>query len=158
MVSREKCRRVLSLLREKGMTLGSVESITGGLFSASLVSIPGASDVFKGALVTYDASLKESLAHVPHRLIVKHGVVSQEVANAMAIGARRALGVDVCCSFTGNAGPTKEHGRAPVGRVNMTISTRKGLVELAADFSGLRNDIQEKSVEMMLDYLTAIFA
>lgn len=158
MVSREKCRRVLSLLREKGMTFGSVESITGGLFSASLVSIPGASDVFKGALVTYDASLKESLAHVSHRLIVKHGVVSQEVANAMAIGARKVLGVDVCCSFTGNAGPTKEHGRAPVGRVNMTISTRKGLVELAADFSGLRNDIQEKSVEMMLDYLTAIFA
>ncbi len=157
MISREKCRRVLSMLREKHLTLGCVESITGGLFASSLVSIPGASDVFRGGFITYSTPLKEKYVHVPHELIKKYGVVSQPVANEMAMGGRKALGVDVCVSFTGNAGPTHEPGRAPVGRVHMTISTKRGLVELSADFNGLRIDIQEKAVEMMLDYLSAIF-
>ncbi len=157
MVSREKCRRVISMLRQKHLTLGSVESITGGLFASSIVSIPGASDVFRGSLVTYAADLKEKFTHVPHTMITRYGVVSQPVANEMAMGGRKALGVDVCVSFTGNAGPTHEPGLAPVGRVNMTISTKCGLVELSADFNGLRNEIQEKAVEMMLDYLSAIF-
>ena len=157
MVENEKARRVIRALAEKKLTLGAVESLTGGLFSATICSVPGASAVFKGALVTYSAEEKIVLASVDPVIIRDNGVVSQKVANAMAKGGRRNLGVDVCVSFTGNAGPSVEPGAAPVGRVNMTIATAYGLVQMQQDFALTRNEIREASVDMMLDQLLAVF-
>lgn len=157
MIEYEKAQKILQILESKGLTLGSVESLTGGLFSATICAIPGASKCFMGGLVTYNEKEKTKFADVDPLLITKYGVVSQQVANAMAIGGRKRLGVDVCVSFTGNAGPTSEPGKAPVGRVNMAISTKNGIVEFEANFTLTRNEIREACVNAMLDKLITIF-
>lgn len=157
MVSVEKAEKVLEALRSNGMNIGSVESFTGGLFASSLCAVPGASDTFKGALVAYDPALKTSLDDVPSDLIREYGVVSQEVASAMAKNGRKNLDVDVCVSFTGNAGPSVQEGGMPVGRCYMAIATAYGLVEVFQDLSGERNEIREKAVELIFDRLIAIF-
>jgi len=157
----EKARRVLKALEAKGLTLGSVESFTGGLFGATVCSVPGASKVYRGSLVTYATALKSELAGVDPELIERRGVVSQDVANAMAQGGRKALGVDVCVSFTGNAGPAPEppaKSEQPTGRVHISISTAYGHVSIKQDFPTLsRNEIRETCVDMALDQLIAIF-
>lgn len=157
MIDYDKARQALEALKKRHLTLGAVESLTGGLFSASLCAIPGASKVFYGSIVTYHEEEKIRLVKVSPKLIARFGVVSQHVANAMASGGRKALGVDICVSFTGNAGPTAEPGEAPVGRVNMALATRYGHVEIQKDFVLTRNEIREACVETMLDALIAIY-
>ncbi len=158
MVSIEKAYKVIQALTERHLTIGSVESLTGGLFASSLCSVPGASKVLKGGFVTYTPEAKHELVGVSLTDIDRLGVVSEKVATEMAVGGLRRLKVDVAVSFTGNAGPTAEPGEAPVGRVEMCIATKKGHVSMGQDFSGTRNEIREKAVEMMLDALISIYA
>ena len=157
MIELEKAKKVLSILEEKGLTLGSVESLTAGLFASTICSIPGASKVFKGSIVTYATSLKTDLLGIDKNLIDRVGVVSKEVAREMATRGREKLNVDVCVSFTGNAGPTKEEGKAPVGRVNMCVSTREINMDIEKDFLLERNAMREECVNAMLDALTQIY-
>lgn len=157
MIELEKAKKVLSILEEKGLTLGSVESLTAGLFASTICSIPGASKVFKGSIVTYATSLKTDLLGIDKNLIGRVGVVSKEVAREMATRGREKLNVDVCVSFTGNAGPTKEEGKAPVGRVNMCVSTREINMDIEKDFLLERNAMREECVNAMLDALTQIY-
>jgi nicotinamide-nucleotide amidase len=94
------------LLVARGLSLGVAESVTGGLVSARVVAVPGASDWFRGAVVAYDTAVKQAL------LGVEDGpVVSPEAAVAMATGARKSLGADVGLATTGVAGPTTQEGR-----------------------------------------------
>lgn len=157
MINLEKAKKVLSSLEKRGLTLGSVESLTAGLFASTICSVPGASKVFKGSFVTYATSMKTDFLNINKALINKYGVVSKEVAREMAIIGRHGLEVDVCVSFTGNAGPTKEKGKAPVGRVNMCVATSKGYVNIEKDFKLDRNEMREECVNSMLDVLEEIF-
>ena len=102
--------KLLQEYKEKGLTLGSVESMTGGLFSAKFTEIPGSSAVFKGGIVTYSAEEKINIVGVKKETIEQFGVVSEQVAIEMAELGRKLLNVDVCVSVTGNAGPTTEPG------------------------------------------------
>ena len=157
MINLEKAKKVLSSLEKRGLTLGSVESLTAGLFTSTICSVPGASKVFKGSFVTYATSMKTDFLNINKSFINKYGVVSKEVAREMAIIGRHGLEVDVCVSFTGNAGPTKEKGKAPVGRVNMCVATSKGYVNIEKDFKLDRNEMREECVNSMLDALEEIF-
>lgn len=157
MINLEKAKSVLKSLEEKGLTLGSVESLTGGLFASTICSVHGASKVFKGSFITYATSMKTDFLNINEDFINKYGVVSKEVAREMAIIGRHGLEVDVCVSFTGNAGPTKEKGKAPVGRVNMCVSTRSGYVNIEKDFKLERNEMREECVNSMLDALEEIY-
>lgn len=157
MINLEKAKKVLSSLEKRGLTLGSVESLTAGLFASTICSVPGASKVFKGSFVTYATSMKTDFLNINKSFINKYGVVSKEVAREMAIIGRHGLEVDVCVSFTGNAGPTKEKGKAPVGRVNMCVATSKGYVNIEKDFKLDRNEMREECVNSMLDALEEIF-
>ena len=157
MINLEKAKKVLSSLEKRGLTLGSVESLTAGLFASTICSVPGASKVFKGSFVTYATSMKIDFLNINKAFINKYGVVSKEVAREMAIIGRHGLEVDVCVSFTGNAGPTKEKGKAPVGRVNMCVATSKGYVNIEKDFKLDRNEMREECVNSMLDALKEIF-
>ena len=157
MINLEKEKKVLSSLEKRGLTLGSVESLTAGLFASTICSVPGASKVFKGSFVTYATSMKTDFLNINKSFINKYGVVSKEVAREMAIIGRHGLEVDVCVSFTGNAGPTKEKGKAPVGRVNMCVATSKGYVNIEKDFKLDRNEMREECVNSMLDALEEIF-
>jgi len=107
----------IALLQERKMQLALAESCTGGLLAALLTSIAGASSVFQYGWVCYSAAAKKSELALDASLIASHGVVSQEVAAAMAAGALKRAHADIAISATGNAGPSAEKGEAPVGRV-----------------------------------------
>ena len=117
---------VQSLLEEKGMTIGVTESITGGLLAKRLTDLPGVSKVFKGGIVSYTNEVKQMILGVPEELLKEHGAVSAPVAQAMAEGARRALGVDIALSATGVAGPDKDERGNEVGTAFVAIATPDG--------------------------------
>src|SRR5205823_3942472 len=96
---------VLELCRERALTLATAESCTGGLVAQRLTSVPGASDVFVGAVVAYSDEVKLRELDVPRGVLDRHGAVSAEAAAAMAAGARARLGADVAVAVTGIAGP-----------------------------------------------------
>lgn len=151
-------KKLLELYKEKGLTLGSIESMTGGLFAGKFTGIPGSSAVFKGSIVTYSVEEKIKLVGVKKETIDNFGVVSEEVAREMAEKGRKVLNVDVCVSVTGNAGPTCEPGGKPAGCFYIGVSTKEGTVVNAFQKTGKRNGIRNKAVLAMrvLAYLNVI--
>ncbi len=114
-----KAAALVELCKEKGVSVGFAESLTGGMISSSVVNIPGASAVFKGSVVSYTNEIKERVLGVSEDIISSNTEVSGECAEAMAIGAARVLGVELVISVTGIAGPTGELPGKPVGTVYM---------------------------------------
>ncbi len=109
-------------LKERGLTVSCAESCTGGLIAKRLTDLPVASAVFKGGAVTYCNAAKEAGLGVPHSLLTDKGAVSEEVAIAMAQGARRVFGSDVAVSTTGVAGPDPDDRGNPVGLVYVALA------------------------------------
>jgi nicotinamide-nucleotide amidase len=124
---------VLELCRRRGLTLATAESCTGGLVAARLTAVPGASDVFRGALVAYADDVKAEQLGVSADVLAAHGAVSAKTAAAMAAGVRERLAADVGVSVTGVAGPGGGTQEKPVGLVYFHASGPDG--ELAGDFS-----------------------
>lgn len=114
-------RAVISLLKKRGETLATAESLTGGLVAATIVDVPGASAVFRGGLVAYATELKAALVGVPNDLLKARGPVDPDVARALARGARERCGADWGLATTGVAGPDPQDGH-PVGRVYVAVS------------------------------------
>ncbi|HJX49385.1 MAG TPA: nicotinamide-nucleotide amidohydrolase family protein, partial [Gaiellaceae bacterium] len=137
---------VLALCRERGWTMGTAESCTGGLVAARLTGIPGSSDVFRGGVVAYANEIKQAELDVPADLLAEHGAVSPEVAEAMAKGARARLGVDVAVSVTGIAGPDGGTEEKPVGLVYLHAEGPGGGVGREFSFPGDRPSIRARSV------------
>ena len=135
---------VAGLLR--GHRLGLAESCSGGQMASRITSIPGASDYFAGSAVTYSNEAKVSLLGVDAELIERHGAVSPEVAEAMAIGALERFDADVAVSITGIAGPEGGSEEKPVGYVCFNARLADG-TKLARDpvIPGGRDDIRERS-------------
>ena len=131
------------LLIEKGITISSVESFTVGNFATMLGSIPGISKVYKGSLITYQSETKERLLSIDHALIEKYGVVSKEIATLMCVNGKSIL--DLCVSFTGNAGPNAMEGK-PVGEVYIGIAYQD-VVVYKLNLTGSRQEIASKAVE-----------
>ena len=94
-----------ALLRKKKLTLGVVESATGGLISHRITNVPGSSDYYKGAVTAYSNEVKIRVVGVGEQTIEEHGAVSPQTAEEMAEGGRRLLAADICLSDTGIAGP-----------------------------------------------------
>ena len=140
------------LFREKGLTLGSVESFTGGLFAKEITSVSGASHFFKGALVTYATEEKNRLLGISYDDIDQYGVVSEEVALQMAKKGQEVLNVDVCVSFTGNAGPDAMEGK-PVGQIYIGIAYFEQVEAYSFLLKGSREDIQKEGVNNALRIL-----
>jgi len=116
---------VLHLMREQGETLATAESLTGGGVAQLLTDISGASDVYLGGAVTYQAGSKYQLADVPEEMMNSHGTVDAQVAKAMARGIRLRLGADWAVSTTGVAGPGDFEGH-PVGTLYIGVSSPAG--------------------------------
>lgn len=133
---------VLERCREQGFTLGAAESCTGGLVAGRLTAVPGASDVFRGAVVAYDDEVKREQLGVSAPLLTEHGAVSAEVAAAMAAGAREHLGVDVAVAVTGIAGPGGGSLEKPVGLVMLhavgPMGERSQRIEIPGDREWVR--------------------
>lgn len=140
-------------LRRRRQTLATAESCTGGLISTRLTDVAGASGVFMGGVVSYSNQAKESILGVPHELLVRHGAVSEEVARAMAAGARDRLGANWAIGITGIAGPTGGTPEKPVGLVHWAVAG-PGVTRTAQRvFPGNRSIIREWSANAALDLL-----
>jgi nicotinamide-nucleotide amidase len=137
---------VLELCRERGFTIGTAESCTGGLVAARLTSIPGSSDVVVGGIVAYANAVKERELGVPPELIERHGAVSAEVAAAMARGAREQLDASVAVAVTGIAGPDGGTEEKPVGLVYLHAEGPGGGLGREFSFPGDRASIRARSV------------
>ena len=119
-------RVVLDGLKEKGLTLGTAESCTGGLVAKRFTDLPGASAAFRGGVVSYATEVKHTVLGVEQALLDQYGAVSEPVAWAMAEGARRALGCDLAISTTGVAGPDPDERGNPVGLVFIALAAPEG--------------------------------
>jgi nicotinamide-nucleotide amidase len=135
------------LLLEAGLTLGVAESVTGGLVGARITAVPGASEWFRGSIVSYDANVKYRLLDVP-----EGPVVSEEAAIAMATGATRALGADVGLAVTGVAGPAEAEGQ-PVGTVWMGLAIEGEASATLVHLPGSRSQVRQFAAISLLDML-----
>lgn len=145
--------QVADLLTQKEMTLATAESFTGGKIAERLTAIPGASNYFKGSVVSYATETKINLLGVPADLVKKHSVVSAEVAVAMAKSAKNILNTDFAIATTGNAGPTKGDSDADVGTVFIAISTPKRNFAKQFVMGNQRERIVKKSVNKAFELL-----
>ncbi|CAK6698465.1 competence/damage-inducible protein A [Synechococcus sp. CBW1107] len=129
---------VLQQLRRGGHTLAVAESCTGGGLGAALAAVPGASDVFLGGVIAYANRVKQELLGVPAEQLASHGAVSDSVAQAMAVGVRRATGADWALAITGVAGPSGGTAEKPVGLVHIAVAGPDGCCSEGVRFGASR--------------------
>lgn len=140
------------MLRERHKTLSVAESVTGGLLAQRITSVPGSSDYFLGGFLVYSNRMKTELLAVPADMIERHTPVSEEVACAMAEGARARTGSDYALATTGEAGPESATG-APVGTVFIAIASPSGVEARRISAPGERNRVRSLSAQLALDLL-----
>jgi len=140
------------LLKKHLATLAVAESVTGGLLAQRITSVPGSSNYFLGGFLTYTNKMKIELLGVSEEIIERCGAVSQETAEAMAIGARRRTNSTFALSITGEAGP-EPSGKVPVGTVYVGLADAAGCQVLHRVFLGDRARIRIFATQMALDML-----
>lgn len=143
-----------ALLRQKGMTLSSAESCTGGQIAQRMTALAGASQVYRGGVVSYWTDMKADVLGVSREILDQYGAVSEQTARAMAQGARRITGADVAVSVTGVAGPDPDERGNGVGLVFIGLDTPEGTFCRRCDFGRRRRDrIQELAANHAFDLL-----
>jgi len=150
-------REIQQLVYEAGKTLGTAESCTGGRIAESIIAVPGASEYFKGGIISYTDEIKEKVLGVDHDTLVEKNAVSEEVACMMVRGAIRALNVDFAIAATGYAGPGGGTKEIPVGTIWLACGTADEIVT----FKQMEDDGRDvnlakattKALQMFLDYL-----
>lgn len=140
---------VVHLASERGVTVATAESLTGGLVAAALTDVPGSSAVMRGGIIAYASDLKTSLLGVPQDVVDAFGVVSPECVRAMASGVRVALGATVGVATTGVAGPGSQEGK-PVGTVYVAVAGPVGVEVEELRLGGSRTEIRSATVEAAL--------
>ncbi len=146
-------RLVGQLLKEKGKTVCTAESLTGGKIASTIVSVPGSSSYYKGSFVTYSAETKVSLLGVSAETISKHTVVSKEVALEMAKGAKEKLATNYAIAVTGNAGPTTDNNDKSVGLVYIAIVGDNVAFVKEFNFGQPREKVINRTVNKSLELL-----
>ena len=143
-------------LAERGLTVATAESCTGGLLAARLTERPGSSAWVLGGVTAYANSAKEQLLDVPGSVLAEHGAVSPEVAAALAEGARARFGADVGVGITGVAGPGGGTAEKPVGTVHLCVAGPDGQQLRALRLPGSRSAVRERSVIMAMHLLRVL--
>ena len=146
-------QEVGDLLRRKGLTLGLIESATGGLVSHLITDVPSSSDYYKGSVTAYSNQAKVNLVGVRDETIKKYGAVSYQVAEEMAQGGRRVLNVDICLADTGIAGPGGATQDKPVGLFYIGLSHQAGTYSREHNFPGNREQNKQAAAEAVLFWL-----
>jgi nicotinamide-nucleotide amidase len=141
-----------AMLRKRGATVSVAESCTGGMLGERFTSVAGSSDYFLGGFITYDNAMKTGMVGVPPETLAQFGAVSQETAEAMAIGARERTGSTYALSVTGLAGPQGE-GSIPVGTVYIGVADAAGVQVAHRVLLGDRQRIRTFAAQMALDVL-----
>ena len=146
-------KEIGDLLRQKGLTLGVVESATGGLISHLITNVPGSSDYYKGSVTSYSNESKIKIIGVKEDTIKKYGAVSHQVAEEMAQGGRKTLAVDICLADTGIAGPSGATSGKPVGLFYIGLSHKAGTYSRKHLFHGDREQNKQGAAEAALGWL-----
>ena len=141
------------MLRQKGLTLGVVESATGGLLSHLITNVPGSSDYYKGSVTAYSNEIKIKVVGVKEETINKYGAVSHQVAEEMAQGGKKILSADICLADTGIAGPTGATPGKPVGLFYIGLSHQSGTYSQKHNFPGNREQNKRSAAEAALSWL-----
>ncbi len=141
---------LIQILNRKRLTIGSCESFTAGLFCAHLADVSGASSVLKGGLVTYATELKNKIVGIDKEKLERYGVVSKECAIEMAEKAQKIMNVDVCVSFTGNAGPIAWENK-PVGLIYCGVAIEENIYVYELQLNMSRNDVREYAVQFIIN-------
>lgn len=137
----------------------TAESCTGGLVAGALTSVSGSSSILYGGFVTYANEAKTAMIDVPAELIERYGAVSEQVARAMAEGARRKAGVDVAIAITGIAGPGGGADEKPIGLVHFGLATSQETIHVEKRFGDLgRDQVRIESVRVALEMVLAAYA
>jgi len=142
-----------NLLRQKGLTLGVVESASGGLISHRITNVPGSSDYYKGSVTAYSNEVKIRVVGVREATINRYGAVSAEVAEEMARGGRRILATDICLADTGIAGPSGATPEKPVGLFFIGLSHGERTYSRKHNFHGDREQNKQSAAEAALSWL-----
>lgn len=149
--------KVVDLLIQKGWHIAFAESCTGGLCCGALVDVPDASKVLNMSFVTYADYAKEQLIGVSADTIAKHGVVSEQVAYEMALGAAKTAQSEVAVGITGIAGPTGATKNKPVGMVCFGFNINSKVYTFTQQFGEIgRNNVRRKSVEFVYEKLAEL--
>jgi len=140
------------MLREKGKTVATAESCTGGLLGKMLTDVPGSSDYYRGGVVCYSNDLKADLVGVNETTLERFGAVSEQVAAQMAVGIRESAGADVGLSVTGIAGPGGGTAEKPIGLIFVGLSSDQVRVK-KMNLGGPREAIRIRASRFALDWL-----
>lgn len=144
---------IVQKLKEKNCTIAAAESLTGGMFIEKLISVSGASEVVRGAVVCYDTQVKTNILEVPEKVIADHGTVSEQCAVSLARNVREKLNASIGISFTGVAGPDELEGKE-AGTVHIGLSVEEGRDRaFSFSLSGDRNVIRRHSVTKGLEII-----
>ena len=141
------------MLRHKGLTMGVVESATGGLLSHLITNVPGSSDYYKGSITAYSNDVKIKVVGVKEDTIKQYGAVSHQVAEEMAQGGRKALAVDIWLADTGIAGPGGATPEKPAGLFYIGLSHPTGTYSRKHNFHGDREQNKCSAAEVALSWL-----
>jgi nicotinamide-nucleotide amidase len=150
---KELVREIGELLMRKGLTLGAVESATGGLISHMVTDIAGSSDYYKGSVTSYSNEIKINVIDVKAETIDSYGAVSHQVAEEMARGGRRLLNVDICLADTGIAGPGGATESKSVGLFYLGMANKDGVFSRKHEFHGNREQNKHSAAEAALEWL-----
>jgi nicotinamide-nucleotide amidase len=142
---------VVKRFADRHLTLATMESCTGGLLASAITDVPGSGAVFKGGIVTYESGVKEDFG-VPADVIERYGVVSDEVAMAMAAAVRNRFDADIGVGVTGVAGPTELDGR-PVGEVHIGLDDGKQPLSMKFNFPQRRDAVKRRAVTNALQLI-----
>lgn len=144
---------VLDTLREKGLTLVTAESLTGGGIGAALTAVSGASEVYRGGVISYVNDVKHHVLGVPREVLDRCGAVSEQTAGYMASGVRKLLEADIAVSVTGLAGPGGDTFGNPVGTVYIGYEDGKGNLVRHCLFTGSREEIRQQTIRAALELI-----
>jgi nicotinamide-nucleotide amidase len=140
-----------SLCRQRGWSISTAESCTGGGIARAITDIPGSSDYFQGGIVAYSNALKQQLLRVSPGTLASVGAVSRECAQEMVLGARATLHTDVALASTGIAGPGGATARKPVGLVYLAVATPATIEVRELRLAGTRADIMDAATAAALE-------
>ncbi|MDX2970709.1 CinA family protein [Kribbella solani] len=149
--------RLVTLLGERGVTVATAESLTGGMVGAVLTGVPGVSAVYRGGVVVYATDLKAELAGVPEDLLAAVGPVHPDTAAALATGVRMRLGADYGLATTGVAGPDPQAG-VSAGTVYVAAAGARSVQVRKLQLNGDRETIRRASVQAVLELGAALVA
>ena len=144
---------IIDIMRAKKLTLGTVESATGGLIAHLLTNVPGSSDVFQGSVISYSNGIKMKMVGLKKITLQEYGAVSPQIARIMAKNGRILLGVDICVADTGIAGPGGAVPGKPVGLFYLGISHQDGTFTQKHLFRGAREEIKQQAAQAALTWV-----